>query len=65
MKYRRQRDLNNVASKRCRENRKRKQSELEEELMEQQRRNLELKSRLESMAAKVQRVKEYMLATDT
>ncbi len=58
MKYRRQRDLNNLASKRSRENRKRKQNELEEELMEQQRRNLELKSRLESLAAEVQRVKE-------
>ena len=61
MKYRRQRDLNNVASKRCRENRKRKQVEMEEELEFQQRWNAELKSKLDSVTAKVQRLKEFML----
>jgi Basic region leucine zipper len=58
LKYRRQCDLNNMVSKRCRENRKRKPIEMEVEVTHLQRRNLELKRKLADLADKLQRVKE-------
>jgi len=45
-KYRRMRDLNNDASKRCRENRKRKLQQLEEDLVAEEQRNQTLKLKL-------------------
>jgi len=45
-KYRRMRDLNNDASKRCRENRKRKLQQLEEDLVVEEQRNQTLKLKL-------------------
>jgi len=61
MKWRRGRDLNNVASKRCRENRKLRQQRMEEEAEQLLARNAELKRRLRALEAKVRRVKEYYL----
>lgn len=59
LKYRRMRDLNNEASKRCRENRKMKNVGQEEELDVLKRRNTELRRRLRKLEAQVRRVKEY------
>merc|ERR1712008_496556 len=55
--YKRMRDLNNAASKRCRVGRKRKSQEDEEEAFELGVRNLELKSQVESLESEVKNVK--------
>ena len=60
-RYRRSRDLNNVASKRCRENRKQRQIDMEEEAEQLISKNLKLKQRLLDLEAKVRRMKEYYL----
>jgi len=56
-KYRRMRDLNNEASKRCRQNRKRKQASLEEEAEALQRKNAELQLRVGQMEELLERLK--------
>jgi len=55
--YRRMRDLNNAASKRCRVGRKRKSEDDEEEAFELGVRNLELKSQVESLESEVKNFK--------
>jgi len=60
-KYRRMRDLNNEASKRCRQNRKRKQSDLEAEAEALQKRNVVLKARCRKMEEFVDRMKKQFL----
>jgi len=55
--YRRMRDLNNAASKRCRVGRKRKSEEDEEEAFELGVKNLELKSQVESLESQVKEFK--------
>lgn len=57
-RYRRMRDLNNEASKRCRENRKTKFQMLEEELNQLKARNLELTTRWRRLEAAVQKIKQ-------
>jgi len=49
LKYRRMRDLNNKASKDCRARRKNKQQQMEDELKELQKKNEELKLKLQEM----------------
>lgn len=61
MKWRRGRDLNNVASKKCRENRKLRQQCLEQEAEQLMAKNAALKRKLRAIEAKVRRVKEYYL----
>jgi len=61
LKWRRGRDLNNVASKRCRENRKLRQQQLEQEADQLVAKNAALKRKLRDMEAQVRRVKEYCL----
>lgn len=56
-KYRRMRDLNNVASKRCRQNRKKKQSNQEEVAEALERKNMELKLRVGQMEELLERLK--------
>lgn len=60
-RYRRSRDLNNVASKRCRENRKRRHQEAEEEALRLEARNIELNRRLRALEAKVRKFKEIYM----
>merc|ERR1719188_2299999 len=60
-KYRRMRDLNNVASKRCRNKRKRKQAELEAEQKELEKRNEVLKAKCLKMEELVERMKAQFL----
>jgi hypothetical protein len=62
VKYRRMRDLNNAASKRCRVNRKRKFEvmETEEEILIK--RNLRLKIQVEGLEAQVAKFKAAFLA---
>jgi hypothetical protein len=61
LKWRRGRDLNNVASKKCRENRKLRQQCLEQEAEQLVARNAELKRKLRALEARVRGVKEYYL----
>merc|ERR1712201_31938 len=56
-KYRKMRDQNNEASKRCRANRKRKHQELEEELERLQQRNVVLRAQMDQMEREVKEVK--------
>ena len=56
-KYRRMRDLNNAASKRCRANRKRKQATMQEEEEFLVRRNKELKMKATQMEEMVEKLK--------
>jgi len=58
LKYRRSRDLNNEASKRCRKNRKEKQQEKERELYEMAERNKELTMMLQQKEAELETWKE-------
>jgi hypothetical protein len=60
VKYRRMRDLNNEASKRCRENRKRKVETLEEEEHYLILSNAELREKVMRLEKKVTLVKEYV-----
>merc|ERR1712088_869048 len=61
-KYRRMRNQNNDASKRCRENRKRKAQEMEEELKFLEERNQNLKEKFESMEREVKAMKRQLLS---
>jgi len=60
-RYRRMRDLNNEASKRCRENRKRKQEVLEEECEQLKERNTHLKAKLRKLESAVAKLKSCVL----
>lgn len=57
------RDLNNEASKRCRENRKNKFEKLEAECEELKERNLQLKARFRRLEEAVRRLKTVYLAS--
>jgi len=61
-KYRKMREQNNEASKRCRANRKRKHLELEDELKELERRNVVLKAKMDSMEREVKLLKKKFLS---
>merc|ERR1711993_159251 len=61
-KYRKMRIQNNEASKRCRENRKRKAKEMEEELKFEEERNQKLKETFESMEREVKAMKRQLLS---
>merc|ERR1711933_400181 len=61
-KYRRMRNQNNDASKRCREKRKRKAQEMEEELKFLEERNQNLKDKFESMEREVKAMKRQLLS---
>lgn len=61
-KYRRMRSQNNDASKRCRENRKRKAKEMEDELAFLEERNQNLKETFESMEREVKAMKRQLLS---
>lgn len=63
LRYRRMRDLNNEASKRCRENRKNKFEKLEAECEELKERNLQLKARFRRLEEAVRRLKTVYLAS--
>merc|ERR1711963_1288586 len=58
LKYRRMRDLNNAASKRCRVNRKRKFDDMETEVILLKSRNLELTNTVEDLEKKVETMKK-------
>jgi len=59
LKYRRMRDLNNEASKRCREKRKMKFQDLVNERNIEFEKNSQLREKLESMMQEVEELKEY------
>jgi len=61
-KYRKMRSQNNEASKRCRENRKRKAKEMEGELEPLEERNQKLKETFESMEREVKAMKRQLLS---
>jgi len=61
-KYRKMRSQNNEASKRCRENRKRKAKEMEGELELLEERNQKLKETFESMEREVKAMKRQLLS---
>merc|ERR1711983_708099 len=61
-KYRKMRHQNNEASKRCRANRKRKSQELEDELIELERRNVVLRAKMDSMEREVKLLKKKFLS---
>ena len=61
LKYRRMRDLNNEASKRCRENRKLRLGSAEADLRHQAERNLQLKAAVRALEARVARLKRVFL----
>ena len=60
-KYRRMRDLNNEASRRCRERRRAKQQNMTAELNEQRNKNLILKEKCETLELKTRKIKNYIL----
>ena len=60
LKYRRIRDLNNEASKKCREVRKTKQLELLEIMLWEEKRNQRLKVEHKEMMEKILAFKNYM-----
>merc|ERR1712047_43269 len=62
VKYRRMRDLNNAASKRCRVNRKRKFEVMEDELSLLERRNITLKTEVDGLEARVEKAKKIIFA---
>ena len=62
LKYRRMRDLNNVASKRCRENRKHKMESAEMELQNLLDKNVHLHETANLLEAKVSKLKSLFLA---
>ena len=57
VRYRRMRDLNNAASKRCRVNRKRKSEIQEEEQVLEAARNMELKIKVQDLESQVAKFK--------
>jgi hypothetical protein len=60
-KYRRMRDLNNAASKRCRVNRKRKFEGMETEVQREEARNAKLKIQLEALETQVDSYKKTII----
>jgi len=64
-KYRKMRRQNNDASKRCRENRKRKAKEMEEELAFLEEKNQNLRETFESMEREVKAMKRQLLSNIT
>lgn len=64
-KYRRMRDQNNEASKRCRANRKRKHQETDEELERLQQRNMVLRAQMDQMEREVKELKSKFLSDIT
>jgi len=62
LRYRRMRDLNNEASKRCRESRKRKFDALERERDTELQRNMDLKKRFTDLQAEVFKLKEFYVS---
>jgi len=62
VKYRRMRDLNNAASKRCRVNRKLKFDRQEQEVDRLQTKNVTLKAEVENLEAKVEKAKKLVFA---
>ena len=60
-KYRRMRDLNNEASRRCRDRRRAKQQNMTAELNEQRNKNLILKEKCETLELKTRKIKNYIL----
>jgi len=64
-KYRKMRKQNNDASKRCRENRKRKAKEMEEELAFLEEKNQNLRETFESMEREVKAMKRQLLSNIT
>merc|ERR1712113_209398 len=60
-KYRRMRDLNNAASKRCRVNRKRKFEEMETEVQREEARNAKLKIQMEALEIQVDNFKKMII----
>ena len=63
LKYRRMRDLNNEASRRCRENRKTKQGDAEAELDALRQKNITLKQNVHALETKVSRLKRKFLVS--
>jgi len=63
LKYRRMRDLNNEASRRCRENRKTKQGDAEAELDALRQKNITLKQNVHDLESKVSRLKRKFLVS--
>ena len=63
LKYRRMRDLNNEASRRCRENRKAKLGDAEAELEALRQKNITLKQNVHELETKVSRLKRKFLIT--
>jgi len=63
LKYRRMRDLNNEASRRCRENRKAKLGDAEAELDALRQKNITLKQTVQELETKVSRLKRKFLIT--
>jgi len=66
-KYRRMRDLNNAASKRCRLNRKRKMGDMEEEEEELKEKNMRLQIQVQQLEKTVEKVKSavFMMVEKT
>ena len=62
LKYRRMRDLNNVASKRCRENRRIKMEKSETELKDLLEKNIHLKETVNLLETKVSKLKTIFLS---
>jgi len=63
LKYRRMRDLNNEASRRCRENRKMKLGDAEAELNALKQKNITLKQNVHDLETKVSQLKRKFLIT--
>jgi len=64
-KYRKMREQNNEASKRCRANRKRKHQEMDEELERLQERNVVLRAQMDEMEREVKELKSRFLSDIT
>jgi hypothetical protein len=60
-KYRRMRDLNNAASKRCRVNRKRKFEDMDNEIHREETRNAKLKIQMEALENQVDNFKKLII----
>jgi hypothetical protein len=61
-KYRRMRDLNNVASKRCRSNRKLKIQNMEQEVAKEMERNSDLKMKVRLLEEQVSILHNFIFA---
>ena len=61
VRYRRTRDLNNAASKRCRLNRKRKYEDMESEVDFEAARNMALKAKESALEEQVEKYKKFII----